>query len=351
VAAIGASAGYSGSLGDQSGARESGPAPVRLDSGLGRRGLCRRPGNYWWVPIAGPLLGGRGGWRALLSGAESASSLPARRKARAVNHRLGGLGIGGQKSGRTQEHWAAMTGCNLPEKEWRACSKLFLPRKAPGCYPPCRRFFFAKESPRPLPLPKTFLAESLGRIKPSPHHRGDHQGARNSKAAGRDVIGLGRGRARLSTRPRTSRMRRIKAINDGPDQIYTRGGRHSRTGAPPIAAKFQARETISTTKPSQTFVAPGRQGPSSTTRCWRPSIPGDEVIVPAGLIGSVIPIIALLGGATPVVIECSLGAGLSALTPEALEKAITPKTKWLIFNQPSKSHRAPAITGANSSRA
>ena len=56
VAAIGAIAGLSGGLGDQSGAR-SGPAPVCLDDGLGQAALPS-PGSYWWVPIAGPLIGG-----------------------------------------------------------------------------------------------------------------------------------------------------------------------------------------------------------------------------------------------------------------------------------------------------
>ena len=46
------------------------------------------------------------------------------------------------------------------------------------------------------------------------------------------------------------------------------------------------------------------------------------------------PDIVLLGGGKPVIVEASIEDGFR-LTPEALEKAITPKTKWLIFNQPS----------------
>src|ERR1700704_811272 len=60
---------------------------------------------------------------------------------------------------------------------------------------------------------------------------------------------------------------------------------------------------------------------------------GDEVIVPAPYWVSY-PDIVLLAGGKPGIIECSLEQGFR-LTPEALEKAITPKTKWLIFNQPS----------------
>jgi len=61
--------------------------------------------------------------------------------------------------------------------------------------------------------------------------------------------------------------------------------------------------------------------------------PGDEVIVPAPYWVSY-PDIALLGGAKPVIVDMKLEDGFR-LTPQALERAITPKTKWLIFNQPS----------------
>jgi aspartate aminotransferase len=61
--------------------------------------------------------------------------------------------------------------------------------------------------------------------------------------------------------------------------------------------------------------------------------PGDEVIVPAPYWVSY-PDIVLLGGGKPVIVECTLESGFR-LTAEQLEKAITPKTKWLIFNQPS----------------
>jgi aspartate aminotransferase len=61
--------------------------------------------------------------------------------------------------------------------------------------------------------------------------------------------------------------------------------------------------------------------------------PGDEVIIPAPYWVSY-PDIVLLGGATPRIVETRLEDGFR-LTPEALANAITPKTKWLIFNQPS----------------
>src|SRR5260221_9586889 len=61
--------------------------------------------------------------------------------------------------------------------------------------------------------------------------------------------------------------------------------------------------------------------------------PGDEAVVPAPYWVSY-PDIVLLAGAKPVIVETRIEHGFR-LTPEALDRAITPKTKWLIFNQPS----------------
>ena len=61
--------------------------------------------------------------------------------------------------------------------------------------------------------------------------------------------------------------------------------------------------------------------------------PGDEVVIPAPYWVSY-PEIVALAGATPVIVPTTLAAGFK-LTPEALDKAITPKTKWLILNSPS----------------
>jgi aspartate aminotransferase len=61
--------------------------------------------------------------------------------------------------------------------------------------------------------------------------------------------------------------------------------------------------------------------------------PGDEVVIPSPYWVSY-PDIVLLSGAEPVIVETTLKDGFK-LTPEALEGAITPKTKWFIFNSPS----------------
>jgi aspartate aminotransferase len=178
-----------------------------------------------------------------------------------------------------------------------------------------------------MPLPSGFLAESLGRIQPSPTIAVTTK-ARELKAAGRDVIGLGAGEPDFDT-PDNIKEAAIAAIRSGQTKYTAVEGIPELRAA--IAAKFK-RENNLDYKPSQTFVAPG--GKTIIYNALLATLnPGDEVIVPAPYWVSY-PDIALLGGATPVIIECSLESGFR-LTPEALEKAITPKTKWLIFNQPS----------------
>jgi aspartate aminotransferase len=178
-----------------------------------------------------------------------------------------------------------------------------------------------------MALPKGFLAESLNRIQPSPTIAVTSK-ARDLKAQGRDVIGLGAGEPDFDT-PDNIKEAAIAAIKRGETKYTAVEGIAELRAA--IAAKFK-RENNLTYKPSQTFVAPG--GKSIIYNCLLATLnPGDEVIVPAPYWVSY-PDIALLGGAKPVIVECSLESGFR-LTPEVLEKAITPKTKWLIFNQPS----------------
>src|ERR1700742_2749007 len=178
-----------------------------------------------------------------------------------------------------------------------------------------------------MPLPKDFLAQSLNRIQPSPTIAVTSR-ARDLKAAGQDVIGLAAGEPDFDT-PDNIKNAAIKAIHDGQTKYTAVEGIPELRAA--IAAKFK-RENHLDYKPSQTFVAPG--GKTIIYNALLATLnAGDEVIVPAPYWVSY-PDIALLGGAKPVVIECSLKNDFR-LTPEALEKAITPKTKWLIFTQPS----------------
>ena len=178
-----------------------------------------------------------------------------------------------------------------------------------------------------MPLPKDFLAQSLSRIQPSPTIAVT-QKARDLKAAGRDVIGLGAGEPDFDT-PDNIKDAAIAAIKRGETKYTAVEGIPELRAA--IAKKFK-RENGLDYKPSQTFVAPG--GKTIIYNALLATLnPGDEVIVPAPYWVSY-PDIVLLGGGTPVTVETKLEDGFR-LTPEALEKAITPKTKWLIFNQPS----------------
>jgi len=176
-------------------------------------------------------------------------------------------------------------------------------------------------------LPKGFLAESLNRIQPSPTIAVT-QKARDLKAQGRDVIGLGAGEPDFDT-PDNIKEAAIAAIRRGETKYTAVEGIPELRAA--VAAKFKRENGLSYTA-SQCFVAPG--GKAIIYNALLATLnPGDEVIVPAPYWVSY-PDIVRLGGGTPVIIEMKIEDGFR-LTPEALDAAITPKTKWIIFNQPS----------------
>jgi aspartate aminotransferase len=171
------------------------------------------------------------------------------------------------------------------------------------------------------------LAESLGRIQPSPTLAAT-QKARDLKAAGKDVIGLGAGEPDFDT-PDNIKEAAIAAIRRGETKYTPVEGIAPLREA--IAAKFKRENNLDYTL-AQTFVSPG--GKSIIYNALLATLnPGDEVIVPAPY-WVTYPDVVRLGGGTPVIVETTLEDGFR-LTAEVLEKAITPKTKWLIFNQPS----------------
>ena len=176
-------------------------------------------------------------------------------------------------------------------------------------------------------LPPGFLADSLGRIQPSPT-LAVTQKARDLKAAGRNVIGLGAGEPDFDT-PDNIKEAAIRAIRKGETKYTPVEGIPELRAA--ISAKFK-RENGLDYAPSETFVAPG--GKSIIYTALMATLnPGDEVIVPAPYWVSY-PDIVRLAGANPVVVDTRMEDGFR-LRPETLEAAITPRTKWLIFNQPS----------------
>ncbi|WP_376803113.1 pyridoxal phosphate-dependent aminotransferase, partial [Candidatus Raskinella chloraquaticus] len=172
-----------------------------------------------------------------------------------------------------------------------------------------------------------FIADSLQRIKPS-QTIAVTQKARELKAAGRDVIGLGAGEPDFDT-PMNIQEAAIAAIRRGETRYTATDGIPELKAA--IIAKFK-RENNLDYKPSQIIVGTG--GKQVLYNALLATInPGDEVIVPAPYWVSY-PDIVQLGGGVPVFVEGKLENGFK-LTPDALERAITAKTKWFIFNSPS----------------
>jgi len=172
-----------------------------------------------------------------------------------------------------------------------------------------------------------FLSDSLKRIKPSATIAAT-QKARDLKAAGVDVIGLGAGEPDFDT-PDNIKAAAIAAIQRGETKYTDVGGIPELKQA--IAAKFKRENGLDYT-PAQCFVAPGGK-PIIFNAMLATLNPGDEVVIPAPYWVSYPDIVSLLGG-TPVIARAGIESNFK-LQPEALEAAITPRTKWLIFNSPS----------------
>ncbi|MGR4866387.1 pyridoxal phosphate-dependent aminotransferase [Caulobacter sp. LARHSG274] len=152
--------------------------------------------------------------------------------------------------------------------------------------------------------------------------------ARALQAAGRDVIGLAAGEPDFDT-PDNIKDAGIAAIKAGKTKYTDPDGMPELKQA--ICAKFK-RENGLDYKPSQVHIAPGGK-PVIYNALVATLDPGDEVIIPAPYWVSY-PDMVLLAGGTPVRVATTAERGFK-LTPEALEAAITPKSKWLIINSPS----------------
>ncbi|ETD89733.1 pyridoxal phosphate-dependent aminotransferase [Rhodobacter capsulatus] len=172
-----------------------------------------------------------------------------------------------------------------------------------------------------------FLSDTLARVKPSPTIAVTNK-ARELAEAGRDVIGLGAGEPDFDT-PAHIKAAAIAAIEAGRTKYTAVDGIPELKKA--ICAKFE-RENGLSYKPSQITVASG--GKQVLYNALVATLnPGDEVIIPAPYWVSY-PDMVLLAGGTPVFVEGRMEAGYK-ISAEALEAAITPKTKWVIFNSPS----------------
>ncbi|MCQ0989098.1 pyridoxal phosphate-dependent aminotransferase [Jiella marina] len=172
-----------------------------------------------------------------------------------------------------------------------------------------------------------FLAAALDRVKPSATIAVS-QKARELKAKGRDVIGLGAGEPDFDT-PDNIKAAAMEAIRRGETKYTPVSGIPQLREA--ISKKFK-RENNLDYKPEQTIVGTG--GKQILFNAFMATLnPGDEVIIPAPYWVSYPEMVAICGG-TSVFVEAGIATGFK-LTPEALEKAITPKTKWFLFNSPS----------------
>lgn len=182
----------------------------------------------------------------------------------------------------------------------------------------------------------SFLSTSLDRVKPSSTIAVTTKAA-ELKAAGRDIIGLGAGEPDFDT-PDNIKDAAIAAIRAGKTKYTAVDGLPELKRA--ICDKF-ARENGLTYQPNQISVGTG--GKQTLFNALLATLnPGDEVIIPAPYWVSY-PDMVLLAGGEPVTVQCPMEDAYK-LTPAALEAAITPRTKWFIFNSPSNP------TGAGYSR-
>lgn len=171
------------------------------------------------------------------------------------------------------------------------------------------------------------LSQTLARVKPSPTVAITGR-ARDLAAEGRDIISLSAGEPDFDT-PLHIRDAGKAAIDAGHTRYTAVDGIPELKRA--ICAKF-ARENGLDYGPAQVTVGTG--GKQILYNALMATLnPGDEVVIPAPYWVSY-PDMVLLAGGTPVVIEGAMANGYR-ITPEQLEAAITPKTKWVILNSPS----------------
>ncbi len=173
----------------------------------------------------------------------------------------------------------------------------------------------------------SIISDSLKKIKPSPTIAVT-QKARELKAAGKDVIGLGAGEPDFDT-PDNIKEAAIKAINEGDTKYTAVDGTPALKKA--IVEKFKKENNLDYTTDQITVGAGGKHVIYNAMMATLND--GDEVIIPAPYWVSY-PDIVLLAGGKPVIMECGEKQGFK-INPKDLEKFITPKTKWIILNSPS----------------
>ena len=173
----------------------------------------------------------------------------------------------------------------------------------------------------------SFLSTTLERVKPSPSIAVTTLAA-ELRVAGRDIIGLGAGEPDFDT-PQNIKDAACRAIAEGKTKYTAPDGISELKQA--ICDKFK-RENSLDFAPQNISVSNG--GKHVIFNALLATInPGDEVIIPAPYWVSY-PDMVLIAGGVPVILPSTMEASFK-LTPEVLEAALTPKTKWMILNSPS----------------
>jgi len=171
------------------------------------------------------------------------------------------------------------------------------------------------------------LSATLSRVKPSPTIAVTTK-AQELKAAGRDVIGLGAGEPDFDT-PDHIKAAGIRAIEEGKTRYTAVDGIPELKAA--ICAKFRRDNGLDYARAQVSVASGGKQ--ILYNALMATLNPGDEVVIPAPYWVSY-PDMVLLAGGEPVIAPAGIETGFK-LTPEALEAALTPRTRWFIFNSPS----------------
>jgi aspartate aminotransferase len=176
-------------------------------------------------------------------------------------------------------------------------------------------------------FPMSFLSATLDRVKPSPTIAVTTKAA-ELKAAGKDVIGLGAGEPDFDT-PQNIKDAAVAAIAAGKTKYTPPDGIPELKSA--IVAKMKRDHGLDYTNVQVSVGTGGKQILYNALMATMNT--GDEVIIPAPYWVSY-PDMVLLAGGEPVVVEAGIEQNFK-MTAAQLEAAITPKTKWLIFNSPS----------------
>ena len=171
------------------------------------------------------------------------------------------------------------------------------------------------------------LASRLNRIQPSPTIAMSIK-ARELKAEGKNIIELAAGEPDFPTPPHI-----IKAAEDAMSRGETKYTDPDGTPAlkQAICEKFKRDNNLDYVTSQVTIGTGGKQVLYNALMATLNA--GDEVIIPAPYWVSY-PDMVLLAEGTPKIVECPLDKNF-ILQPEDLERAITPKTKWIILNSPS----------------